>query len=385
MRWRVLGLVVLVSGCGAPAPSAGHAAASTVEHPIGEGELPTVTLTPEAVARLGIETASVEDDAVISTRLVGGEVIVPPGRTATVTAAVAGIVHLAAESPTPGTAVVRGQVLARITALATADRDVHARAAREVAAAEATLVTAEARVTRNEALVAEGAGSTRLLEEAVMARDVARADADVARAREATIRRAPLLSDVVLTVRAPEDGIVRTLAVTEGQAVPPGAPLFEIVAVDALEVRVPVYVGDLARLDGTSTARARRLGSDTSFELVPAAGPPTAEPDRLNVDRYFTVGGSTALVPGERVLVELPLTSEASARSVPTSSIVLDAWGGVWVYVCDETPGRYVRQRVDPGRRSGERTVIAHGPATGTCVVSTGAADVFGAEFAPGH
>jgi len=373
-------------GCGAP-PASPHASPpGSVENGIAESDLPLVHLTAEAVARLGIETAVVEAGAVPATRLVGGEVVVPPGRTTTVTAPVSGVVRFAdRDRIAPGAPVLGGETLLRLTAIAPVDRDVHARATREIAAAEAALAASEARVTRNEALMAERAGSARALDEAVMARDIARADVEAARARAATVRRAPLLSDVNLTVRAPDDGIVRTLWAADGQAVAAGAALLEVVAVDALQIRVPVYVGDLGRIAAAS-ARVRRSGSPEVFEAQPAAGPPTAEPDRMTVDRFYSVPADAAFAPGERVLVELPLRETADALTVPTASIVYDAWGGTWLYACDaESEGEYIRIRVDVARRDGEHTVLARGPAAGTCVVSVGATEVFGTEFPPGH
>src|SRR5690606_2365729 len=123
------------------------------------------------------------------------------------------------------------------------------------AAAEANLSVLQMRVARNETLVAEHAGSSRALEEATAARDIAAADAEAARARADNLERAPLLSDVGLVVRAPSDGVVRSLFLAEGQIVPGGAPLLEIAAVDALQVRVPVYSGDLGRLALDGKAR----------------------------------------------------------------------------------------------------------------------------------
>src|SRR5215831_2398169 len=45
-----------------------------------EDDLGTVTLTPEAEKRLGIETADVEEKRVEGARSYAGDVIVPPGR-----------------------------------------------------------------------------------------------------------------------------------------------------------------------------------------------------------------------------------------------------------------------------------------------------------------
>ena len=380
---RIAMTILFLCGCKASPPTT-HPPASKVEHPIQETDLPVVRLTPEAIARLGIETSIVEAGAVARSRLVGGEVVVPPGRTVTVTASVAGMVRFAAaEGLSPGTAVRRDAPLLRLTAIAPADRDTRARVAREVAAAEANLAALELRVTRNQALVAERSGSARALEEATAARDVAVADVKPARERAATLSRDPLLSDVALVVRAPGNGVIRMLSIADGQSVPAGAPLLEIVAVDALQVRVPVYGGDLGRLDTQATARMRRSGDDRGVEARFAAGPPTAEPDRGTVDRYLTLPVDAGFAPGERVLVELPLHDAGAALSIPSSAIVLDAWGGAWVYRCED--GRYLRARVDPARRAGERTVLAHGPPAGSCVVSVGAAELFGAEFPPGH
>jgi cobalt-zinc-cadmium efflux system membrane fusion protein len=380
---RTLLLFTLMSGCGSkPAPP--HTPAAEVSHPTSETDLPTVKLSPETRARLAIETTMVKQNDVPHVRLVGGEVIVPPGRAIAVTAPVAGEVHFVTSEPLiPGASVLRGAGVLKLTAIAPADRDTRARVAREVSAADANLEALELRVTRNQALLDQGAGSTRAVEEAVAARDVAKADAAAANARAATLSRDPLLSDVAMSVRAPGNGVIRLLSVAEGQAVSAGAPLFELVSVDALQVRVPVYSGDLARLDVNAAANVRRNGDAESLEAHLVPGPPTAEPDRGTVDRYLSLAANSGFAPGERVLVELPLRESATALVVPASAIVLDAWGGAWVYRCDGD--RFTRARVDPLRRAGDQMILERGPAVGACVVSTGAVELFGTEFPPGH
>lgn len=378
-----LTLLVLLGACTSKPPSTPPPPAE-VSHPRPEAELPSVRLTPEAVARLRLETSSVRDVAVPRARLVGGEVVVPPGRTITVTAPVAGAVHfVTSPPPMPGAHVPRGAALLRLTAIAPTDRDTRARVAREVAAAEANLAALELRVTRNQALNEQRAGSARALEEAVAQRDVARADLDAARARAATLSSDPLLSDVAMLVRAPSDGVIRLLSVAEGQPVAAGAPLFELVGVDALQVRVPVYSGDLGRLDAAATARVRRSAAAQVAEAHFVPGPPTAEPDRATVDRYLALPADAGFVPGERVLVELPLRDTSPTLVVPAAAVVLDAWGGAWVYRCEGE--RFTRARVDPVRRVAGDMVLAAGPPVGTCVVSVGAVELFGAEFPPGH
>lgn len=369
-------------------------APARVEHPVGEGELALVHLTPAAMQRVGLETVQVVEGEYPQHRLLGGEVVIPPGRTFVVAAPIAGVVRIARGGRVlaPGSAVRRGEVLFRLMPIAPPERDVQARVAREITAAEATLDGAERRAQRQTELAQERAGSARTLEDAVVARDVAAADLAMARARSETLRRAPMLSDVGLVVRAPGDGIVRILSAAEGQAVGAGALLVEIVAVDALQIRVPVYSGDLARIDATQPARVERLSAQVEpsaaasamFEAQPAAGPPTADPERMTVDRYFVAPPLAGVVPGERVFVSIALTGTTRLRAVPASAIVLDALGSAWVYECPSA-GTFRRARIDPVRPAGHAMLFARGPAAGTCVVSVGAAELFGSEFEPGH
>ncbi len=382
----VLWLAWACAGCSATPGEVHHEKPAQVEHAVAEADLPVVHLSAAAMKRLAIRTSQVEDTLLSGERLVGGEVIVPPGRGVSVAAPMGGLVRAASETAlTPGARVRQGQVLLRLFPLAPIDRDLRARSEREVSATRAQLEQADARVLRLTQLNAEHASSQRLYEEAVTAREVARADVHAAETRARNTAEAPLVTDVAWPVRAPTDGVVRSVAAAPGQAVAAGAPLFEVVAVDALQVRVPIYAGDLGRIDFGAVARVQPLARDgDAVDAAPVAGPPTADPTAATVDRYFTLAGEARFVPGERVLVHLTMQRVASARSVPTSSLVRDADGAAWVYAC-AGEGAFRRERIDPMRVSGQRLVFTRGPALGTCVASVGAMEIFGSEFEPGH
>jgi multidrug efflux pump subunit AcrA (membrane-fusion protein) len=386
-NFGILGLL-LIACHREPAPTP-HAPPARVEHAQPESELPIVRFSARALSRLAIQTAQVEAAKVPGVRLVGGEVVIPPGRTMSVAAPVAGVVRPAAEGAlrlSPGATVRRGEVILRLIPLAPVDRDIRARGEREVLATSAQLEAAEARVTRIAQLNTERASSQRAYEEAVAARDVALADVKAARARVQQTQDAPLLADIALSVRAPDHGIVRVLSVVPGQAVAAGAPLVEIVAADALQLRVPIYAGDLARIDAAQPATVRALGAalGEAREAAPITGPPTADPVAATVDRYFALPAGSAFAPGERVLVELSLRSPELARSAPWAAVVYDASGAAWVYACAGERA-FRRERIDPLRRAGEHVVFTRGPALAACVASVGAAEIFGSEFEPGH
>ncbi|MFN7696624.1 MAG: efflux RND transporter periplasmic adaptor subunit [Deltaproteobacteria bacterium] len=386
-------VVGLITGCGSTTSPAPHEAPAHVENAIPESGLATVHFTAEAMRRLAIATSTVEANISPAERLVGGEVTVPPGQSITVTAPVAGVVSVAAGArlPIPGAHVQAGETLARLVPITLLDRDARARAEREVPIARAALVPAEARLTRLETLTTERATSARLVEEATATRDVAQAELDAAEARALATRRRPLMADVAMTVRAPFAGIVRACAVAPDQAVAAGSVMFELVAAEALQVRVAVYAGDLPRLDASMPARVRPLGAASdagALEAQPVGGPPTSDPFASTVDRFYALPDDARFSVGERVLVGLSFAFEEQGRTVPRAAIVLDASGASWVYVCAGDPGderAFVRTRIDPIRSVGDRVVFSRGPAVGTCIVTEGAADVFGSEFAPGH
>ena len=109
-RFRVIGryLLSLVVGCSIlvglatgcqeqkgkeAAPAAKSAAPAKVEKMPGEADLTTITLTPEAETRLQIKTSAIIAKAYQPTRMVGGEVVVPPGRTLIVSSPIAGTLY----------------------------------------------------------------------------------------------------------------------------------------------------------------------------------------------------------------------------------------------------------------------------------------------------
>jgi len=388
-RARLLVVASLfAAACGRTStPAAPHGAPSTVAHRVAEGDLTTVTLTPEAESRLAIETAPAARRSIARARELGGEVVAPPGNAAVLQAPVAGMVRAISRLHAAGTRVRRGDVLARLVPIAPVDRDLRAQASQQVAVAAARLDAAAARATRATSLAQDRAGSVRAAEEAAADRDVARAALVAARARASHLGSAPLDADVSLTIRAPADGVVRQVLVSEGQAVAAGAPLFEVIAVDSLWVRVAVYAGDVTSIDDAAPARVRRLSEPVGAARAanPVAGPPTADPVASTLDVFYAVdNGETPLRAGERVVVSVPLRAAREATVVPWSAVVFDVHGGAWVYEALRAH-TFVRRRVEVERVEGEVAVLARGPAAGVAVVSVGAPELLGTEFGAGH
>ncbi|MCA9262514.1 MAG: efflux RND transporter periplasmic adaptor subunit [Planctomycetales bacterium] len=381
-----------------------------------ETELAKVTLTAEAASRLGITLAEATETSVQRYRTFGGEVMIPSGKSIIVSAPVAGTVEAPTNQsiPVPGVSVETNAPVLRLEPLLSPERYVPTPAERvQMANARATLMSSltvakgdaerarseldAAQIARNRAqqLLADRAGSRKALDDAQAVYNVA--EANLAAADERQHQLTQMLTELdqkdsadapeTILVTAPQAGVVRSLSVTRGQTVTAGTALFEIVDINAVWVRVPVYVGLLTELDAESNARLVDVGGhDThaGLEAQPVVAPPTADPLSASSDLYYQVDNANGgLRPGQRVSVELPLRGEATGLVVPAKSVLYDIYGGTWVYVVvGETA--YQRQRVEVRYYDGDRAVLTTGMTPGTQVVLDGAAELFGTEFGAG-
>ncbi|MEO6212091.1 MAG: efflux RND transporter periplasmic adaptor subunit [Vicinamibacterales bacterium] len=357
---------------------------ATVTNPATESTLSTITLTPAAEARLGIAVATAAVESISKTRTLGGEVMVPPGRSVIVSAPIGATVQAGAVSR-PGVRVERGQTLFTLFPLSSTERDQRVIAQRDVASASAELQAAEQRLARLESLLKDGATSARAVEEARAQREVLAAAATAGRARVENMRGGAVGARGEIAVRAPLTGVLQEVHAASGQSVAAGAPLFSVAQDDAMWVRVAVYVGDRDAIDGTQPAAIFSLGGGGAITTAARVNAPaSANPLASTADLFYApVAVTDRLHAGDRVNVQLPLRDSQSALVVPAAAIVYDMQGGTWVYVA-LGDHRFARRRVDVKGQSGARTIIERGLQSGQKVVTDGAAELFGTEFGAG-
>lgn len=384
---RQLPVCVALCGIACAEKSAKPAPAAVVTGAVPEAQLASLRLTRDAVNRLGIQSVLLDSASVAPTRTVGGEIVVPPGRALMVTAPMAGTIYAlaAGELPVGGARVTAGQPLARLVTLPPDP----ARTQQDVEMTQARLEQAQREADRIALLYKDRLVSTREQERAIADLASARAAFELAAGQQragrgGTRRDSSGLSALVIT--APDAGVVRVVSVGPGQAVAAGAPLFEVVQLDRLWVRVPIYAGDARLVQRSAAVAVHGLGGAHEgpvVRAVPIAAPPTADATASSVDLYYEVRGST-LRPGERVGVTLPMVAnEGRALVAPLSAIVRDIQGGAWVYEQVDSL-TFARRRVEVTRVVGDRAVLAHGPRVGTRIVSVGVAELFGTEFGTG-
>ncbi|MGH7185583.1 MAG: membrane fusion protein MtrC [Pseudomonadota bacterium] len=222
---------------------------------------------------------------------------------------------------------------------------------------------------------------------------VEQAKVQVHATRQVQNRAEQMRRDKVGTERAVEDARVQVkLAVAALHTAQAhrnllGPALLSTASPAEVWVRVPVYVGDLAKLDSSAEARIGGLGDAPGAAgraARPVSAPPSTNAMVSTVDVFYQVANRDGAYRfGQRVGVTIPLRESQAGVVVPWSAIVHDAQGGTWVYE-QSAPLVYVRRRVLVERVAGDLAVLAGGLKPGTSVVVSGAAELFGTEFGAG-
>jgi len=174
------------------------------------------------------------------------------------------------------------------------------------------------------------------------------------------------LADTVLN--APIDGAVRERRASVGEYLAAGAPVFGLVRVHPLRLRVAVperdapsvRVGQAVRvlLEGDPAAHAGR---------VARLSPSIQEQNRTLIVEAEVANRDGRLRPGSFARGEIVVEADRTAVMVPAAAVVTFA-GLEKVFVVKE--GKAVEQRIRTGRRSGDRVEILEGVAAGEPVVA---------------
>lgn len=366
---------------------------AAVKKIVKEDELNTIVLTSEAEKRIGLTLGLVQQKPVRHSRTYGGEAMIAPGRAILVAAPLSGTLSAPPTGmPRAGQTVKVGDTIFRLLPLLTPDSRATLTASLvdakgQVENARTQLELARIALDRAKKVLAQGAGSQRMVDEAQAAFDLANKSLEAVLARQAILTRvtgdAETGNATPLSITSPANGVLRIISAQPNQTVPSGAALFEVIDPSSIWARVAVPVGDLDQIDRDGLASIGKLSAAPGDHLItakPAEAPPSANPLTSTIDLFYELpaaGGKWS--PGQRLSVTLPRPGTTESRIVPWSAIVYDIHGGTWVY--EATAERtYVRRRVVVRHTIGPDAVLDAGPAVGARVVTAGAQELFGAE-----
>lgn len=375
---------LLFVGCNAKTETKAVAPARQ-SNPLKETELNTITLTEKAVQRLGIQTTEVVETSVSNSRLFSGEIVPVPGKMITLTAPVAGTLMASGSNITAGSKVVKGQQLFRLLIMPSENL---ISAQEELVQREVQYSTASEKVKRTTRMYEEKSGSLRAKQEAEAELAAINAQLRVARGRVELLRGNPSSATSrlsTMSMESPISGTVLKLYSSPSQVLSPSAPIVDIVQLNPLWVRVPLYAGDENRIEKGGFAIIQSIGgSGATMRAKAVTGPQTSDPLATSIDLFYEIDNSKGdLRPGQKVSVTLPFSGSASGIIIPFSAIVYDIEGGTWVYT-NPSPNTYVRQRVELQTVIDNKAVMTRGPNAGTKIVTVGAAELFGTEFGGG-
>lgn len=335
----------------------------------------TLTLTPDAVRRAGIEVVpAAASTAGLARRLPG--VVEPDGyRTVDVTPVVGGtVVSMAADL---GTVVRRGDIVARLRSPELTDevrRWLTFRAERDVVAR---------RLTRTQGLTKIGAASRQELEE--VEADVVRADTELGTARARLARLG--FTDAALQgfsqgdaipetidVRASAGGVVIRRTANPGQNVGPDEPLLALADLGTLWVIADLFEQDLAhvRVGQAAVVTSEALPGRTWTGRVTYIDPEVARETRTVRVRVEVPNPGGALKFG--MFVGVTITAGASASRVVVPRSAVQSLGAVpVVYVEDGSrPGRFTEHVVVLGDTVGDMVDARSGVEAGDRIVTQG-------------
>ena len=378
-------------------------------YPVSEVTLNTIELTEDAVRRLGLETQSVEVRNMPRVQSNGAELMLPAGASVLVSAPLAGTVKVPADHLmlAPGQRIEEGSEVLQLLPMLSPERDVLTPAERirfaeaknmiaqsqndaaaQVQQAEVQVEAAQIALDRAERLLKDKSGTIRTVDEANAQLKLSEAGLEGAVARKKIVDEIKLDTEPgilqPISITAPMSGILRSVQVQPGQIMAAGSPMFEIMNDATLWVRVPVYVGDLDRLNLSAPAQLATAGerhSPAHSSVKPVDVPPTALALSSTVDVYYELPNTgSKFQPGQRLSALIPMKGETTTLAVPWSAVYLDIYGNEWVY--EKTGDRqFVRRRIEVSFVADGWAALSHGPKPGVPVVTAAVAELVGTEF----
>lgn len=203
---------------------------------------------------------------------------------------------------------------------------------------------------------------------------------DQVAAGQVLVRIQPLGGGPTIDVASPRNGTFVRLRAGTGQSVAPGQALFEVADLSRVWIWVPVSAMDLARVQQDRPIRVKPTPqAASSFEAVPVPAPASL----VGLSLFYRLDAANhGLFPGQRIEVELA-ESAASRRVIPYSAVVYDSSGAGWVYTSGQS-NVFERRPVSIELIEGSLAVLSDGPATGSFVVTVGAAELFASEAGVG-
>jgi len=252
-------------------------------------------------------------------------------------------------------------------------RQLEAASARAMLAqAEAQAAEAERELGRMEKLHAEGVAADAKLDQVRTALRAARSSRDSLQAQLGMAERSVRDSSVT----APFAGLVARRYVSEGEFVAPGQKLFDLVALDPIEVEFHVPERDSSRVaDGAQVGVRVAPFPDEVFEAKVTVVSPIIDPSTRTLRVKAELANSDGrLRPGLFARADLGIAVRENVAMIPEEAVLQRADGAVAFRLVGD--GRVERRAIELGVIREGRIEVRSGLAVGDRVVVRGQSDL---------
>ncbi len=377
-----VGLTAMILGCEKPNADSGP----DDETAVTRGEL---TVSLDAQAAIGVATVVVQRQHIRKSILTTGWLAARPASEAVVKAPATGFVAIEDDNPIAlGDAVDTNQRLAELQTFLSPQEQAQFVSAKEEAdiliqQSLASLKLAQEHLQRLEQSGTTAVAGTRLMDlQEVIARN--RAAEREAREKLPFLPAEPYAENLQLKavpLDAPLSGRLINVHFAPRQLVVQGDPLWTIADWSRLWIRVPVFAGDLVRVDQTRTISVAAPGGTKADSTAPINLPQAMDPGKQTVELVYEIDNAAGdLRPGQAVSVSLPSGETSEEIVIPRTAVVWDGMGNSWVYV-QTSATAFRRRKVELGQLLDDGQVVRRGLATGETVVVVGAEALYGEEF----
>jgi membrane fusion protein, heavy metal efflux system len=375
----MIAVVLMFVACG------GSETTEHEEHDEHEGEHEgerVVHLSPEAVERMDIALATVEEVALAGGIDVPAEIQPEPDRLAHVSSVVSG--QIARVSASIGDRVEAGQPLVAIRSVELGE----ARAAAARSRADVEVATANMR--RQEELQREGIGSERQLLEAQAG--LRRAQAELTAASRALEVYGRGGSGSEVSIESPIAGRIVERHATVGEVVSPSDVLFVVTDIERVWAVGRVYQENAGRIvEGARATLSLQAHADRSWDgTIDYVAPSLDERTRTLAVRMSLDNPEGVLRPGLFGTLSITPPGEAAGAVPVVAADALQRVGSeTVVFVPGDEAGEFRAVAVEVGERTGALVRIARGLSAGDRYVSEGGfvlkSELMRGELGEGH
>lgn len=178
-------------------------------------------------------------------------------------------------------------------------------------------------------------------------------------------------------VRAPDDGIVESIAISDGGRIDALGAILTTIDLSQLRFRAVALQSDISRLRDGQPATVVAPSDRGAGTAAPVSGTlrisPDADPNQRTIDLMVELSKLEPWCrPGVSALVEVPMSDASEELAIPVGAVIQDGLAKVFYRRDRKNPDVVIRTEADLGESDGRWVVVQSGIAEGDEVVLDG-------------